>query len=225
MENFRKVKLAELLAEYITDHKKNLIDKFLKERTRYLTVVLEDIYKEHNASAVLRTVECLGIQDIHIIEERYTYNINPGVTMGSSKWLTIKKYSNPELNNTKRCYHVLKENGYQIIATSPNVHKKSIFDVALNNKTAVVFGTELDGLTNYALENADETVQIPMYGFTESYNLSVSVAIGMSAMKQRLKDSKVSWHLTDDEKLDLKLSWYKKIVKSSEMLKKKFLDN
>ena len=222
MKRNKEAQFLNFLTDYITENKRFKIDEVLKKRTRYVAVVLEDIFKEHNASAVVRTCECLGIQDLHIIQNRYEFNVNPDIVRGSSNWIDIIHYREPDINNTEVCYLRLREQGYKVFATSTSLADTGLDDVTLNQKTAIVFGTELEGLSNYALENADGRVKIPMYGFTESYNLSVCVAICMSQLVENLRHSEKPWQLKKDEMEAVKLEWFKRIVKKSEALEKAF---
>jgi len=172
-----KQKYLDYLLAFITANKRNLFQTNIQFRTRYITVILEDIYQSHNASAVMRTCDCFGIQDVHIIENKNEYTLNPDVALGSTKWLSLQKYSNKDFN-TLDCFHQLKSEGYRIIATSPHKNDTLLEDLPLHKgKIALAFGTELEGLSPEAIENADEFVKIPMYGFTESYNISVSAAM------------------------------------------------
>lgn len=84
--------LLEHFAQYISEHKKEFAEKVLTERTKQVTVVLEDIYQSQNASAALRTCECMGLQDIHIIENTTKYEVNKYVLKGSYKWLSLHRY-------------------------------------------------------------------------------------------------------------------------------------
>ncbi len=215
-------KLLEHFSKFITENKKNLIEKNLPFRTRHITLVLEDIFQPHNASATLRTCECLGIQDIHIIENINRYKLNPNVVMGSSKWLTLHRY-NKEGNNTKAAILSLKEKGYKIVATSPHYDGKTPTTLPLDSKSAILFGTELTGLSKEALDLADEYIQIPMFGFTESFNISVSVALVLSRLVERLHNSSVDWRLSKEELEELRLDWYRKSIKNSHIIEEEFL--
>jgi len=187
--------------KFVLERRKNLIDSLIQFRTRYITVVLEDIFQPQNASAVLRTCDCFGIQDVHIIENRNKYTINPDVALGSNKWLTLTKYNHSEKNSVS-AINILKEKGYRIVATSPHKNDTNLEDYDLNKgKTALVFGTELKGLSDDILDNADEFLQIPMFGFTESFNISVSAAIILHHLTYNLKKSGIDWHLTENENL------------------------
>jgi tRNA (guanosine-2'-O-)-methyltransferase len=208
---------TEFLSSYITEHKIELIEKVLAQRTRFITIALEDIYQPQNASAVVRSADCFGIQNVHVIEGRNAFDPNPQVLQGSAKWVDIVKHTG-QGNNTAACFKSLKDNGYSIIGTTPHRNGVSLADFVVDRPVALVFGTEDTGLSDYAMEHVDEYLRIPMYGFTESYNLSVSAAICLYQLTSRLYKSYLNWHLPADEMADLRLVWYKKVVRRSEDL-------
>lgn len=208
--------LNEMLEEFVTPHKVSTINQVLSERTRHLTVVLEDIYHAQNASAVMRTCDCFGIQDLYITQRLHDYEVNPNVVRGASKWITQHKYEREE-TSTEKCFKDLKKKNYRIVGTTPSKEFASIHDLDITDKTAIIFGTELQGLTDYAKEHVDELVHIPMYGFTESFNISVSAALLLQELVSRLKSSDIAWQLTEEEKEELKLEWYSRIVKRSDI--------
>jgi len=214
--------LIDHLSTCVTESRFSLFNKVLKERTRYLTVLLEDIYQSQNASAVLRTCDCTGIQDVHIVEERNEYEINPDVALGANQWLSLHYYNAGE-DNIFRGVEALRKQGYRIVATSPHAKGTSpeAFDLS-KGKAALMFGTELNGLTDRALDLADEYVQIPMIGFTESYNISVSAALILYGLRKRLEASDLNWRLEEDERLELLLNWLRTSVKMSEQIEKEF---
>jgi len=209
------------LSPYITENRKQLFQKVIQYRTRHLTVVLEDIYQPHNASAVLRSADLTGVQDIHIIENRNSYNPNPEVAMGSYKWLNLIKY-NQQKNNTLDAFDTLRKQGYRIVATTPHIESQLLDEIPVDGKMALVFGTELKGLSEVAIQNADEYLRIPMVGFTESYNISVSAALVLYTLSEKLRKSVVAWQLTEEEKLDILLEWTKRSIKRVEVFEKKF---
>ncbi len=215
-------KLIKYLERYVSANKQEKIRAALEERTRAVTVVVEDIFKPHNASAVLRTCDCFGLQDVHVIENRYSYNINPYVTRGASKWVDIYRYNDEHRNNTEACYQALKEKGYKIYATSPGKHSQNIGNIESNNKIALILGSEHDGLSDYALQYADEQVHIPMVGFTESYNISVTAAICLYEILGKMKQTDFPWQLSIAEKRTLQLEWYRKIVKNAAIHERAF---
>lgn len=223
MDKALKTELINYLREFVTEDRWQTINEVIENRTRYLTVVLEDIYQPHNASAVLRSCDCFGIQDVHIIENKNEFDPNKGVTIGADKWISLNSYSEPGKNNTRECYQKLREQGYQIIATTPHENDVNIDEVELDQKTALVFGAELTGLSDYALEHADGFAKIPMEGFSESFNISVGAALCLYELSTRLRKSDFSWQLTDEEKLDLQDEWLEKSLRAGKSLKEKFL--
>lgn len=214
--------LTDFLGQYLTESRRATIEKVLQARTRYMTLVLEDIYQSHNASAVVRTCECMGIQDLHIVESKSKYSVNKKVLMGSNKWMDLIRYKEKGENNTATCYAKLKAEGYRIVATHPS-SGISLDDVPIDSKIAVVMGNELKGITKFALEHADETIRIPMFGFTESMNISVSAALCIRSLVSRIRSSEVEWKLKDDEKDNLRLDWYRKSLKKPAIMEKDFL--
>ncbi len=220
-----KDKLIQYLQQFVTERRLKLFESRLENRTRYLTVVLEDIFQPHNASAVLRSCECFGVQDLHIIENRNAYRINPDVALGSYKWLTLKRHNQPG-DNTTAALTALKKEGYRVVAAMPHKNDCKLEDFDLSKgKTALVFGSELEGLSRVAVSLADEFIQVPMVGFTESLNISVSAAICIHHLTSSLRRSTLSWRLQEDEKQDIMLSWLKKTIKKSGQIEQAFLDD
>jgi tRNA (guanosine-2'-O-)-methyltransferase len=223
-----KEKLIRYLESFLTHRRSELIDQVLLHRTRYITVALEDIYQPQNASAVFRTCDCLGIQDIHIIENRNRYRLNPDVTLGSDKWLDLFRYNNSDENSIEAINN-LKRKGYRIVATTPSDNSQNLDDFDIyKGKAAFFFGTELNGLSDTVLDNSDEFLQIPMYGFTRSYNISVSAAIILYNITARLRDAEIDWKLSGDERSELKIKWIKNSLKLREnqsLFPEKRIDN
>jgi tRNA (guanosine-2'-O-)-methyltransferase len=220
----KEEKLFHHFEQFVSDHKKDFVDKVLNERTRHVTIVLENIYQSQNASAALRTCECMGIQDVHIVENTAKYQFNVRVLKGADKWMNIERYRTKDVNNTATCFSRLRENGYKILVADPSQDGVSVEDInPEENKLAIVFGNELNGASTYALANCDQKIWIPMYGFTESLNISVSVAIALNTFMQKLRQSEHDIFLSDEEKQHLKLQWYRKIVKRSDILEREFL--
>ncbi|MDF1658257.1 MAG: RNA methyltransferase [Verrucomicrobiales bacterium] len=209
--------LTAYLADFVTEHKRDRIAEVLSERTRHFTVMLEDIYQPHNASACLRSCECLGVQDVHIVETRNEYRPNNEVSMGSSKWLTMHRY-----RTTKSALDTVKNKGYRIVATTPNEDGYDLTTLPLDQPVALLFGTEEEGLTEEALAAADDTMRLPMYGFTQSYNISVTVAVSLSQLVARLRLSGVEWKLSEEEIEELTLNFYRRIIKRHDLIEETF---
>lgn len=214
--------LIVYLTQFISEARRAKFDEVLNFRTRHITIALEDLYQPHNASAVLRSCDIFGIQDIHIIENKHAYTVNKDIAMGSPKWLNIHKYRSEE-NNTLDCINKLKAKGYRIVATSPHKNGYEIKDLPVDKPLALFFGTELTGISDTVREHADEFVAIPMYGFTESFNISVTAALCLQNLVEKLHTTNVDWHLSDAEKEELTLNWLRKSISKVEMIEKDFL--
>jgi len=215
--------LIDQLMGYVTPRRRQLFEEIIQNRTRHITIVLENIFQPHNASAVLRSCDLTGVQDVHIIENSNTYTVNPEVAMGASKWLTLHHYNQTD-NNTPEVYTHLRSQGYKIVATTPHIKSVGPEELDLSGKVALVFGTELTGLTPFAIEAADEYLQIPMMGFTESYNISVSAALTLYTLTQRLHKMDISWTLTHDDKRHVLLQWLRNTINKSELIEKELLN-
>lgn len=216
--------LLEYLESYVTENRKNLFQKVLNERTRHFTSVLEDIYQPHNSSAVMRSCDIFGIQDVHVIENKYSSKVSRHVAKGSQKWLTFHRYNQKE-NNTLDCIQYLKSTGYQIIATTPHADSSLLPDFDFTKKSAFVFGKEKEGVSELVKEQADGFLKIPMVGFTESLNISVAAAIVLNDVTTRVKKSEIQWQLSDLEKSNLYQEWIEKSIKNVEKIKEYFYNN
>ncbi len=217
-----QTELFDYLSHCITPERLNLFNRIIEYRTRYITIVLEDIFQPQNASAVLRSCDCFGIQDVHIIENRNEFELDTEVSLGSSKWLSLHKY-NQEKNNSLEAIKQLKKKGYRIVATTPHTNDRELptFDIT-TGKTALVFGTELQGISETIMNEADEFLKIPMFGFTESLNISVSAAVTLHYLTDKLRRTELSWELTEEEKIGTKIQWIRNTIKKSKLIEKRF---
>lgn len=214
----------DYLCQYITEHKRSVMEKVLAQRTRFMTVVLEDIFKPHNASAVLRTCDCFGIQDVHVIEKVNAYKVNPFVTRGASKWIDLHKYHNKEGSAVKDCFSILKEKGYKIYGTSPLSGSISIHDLEPDEKIALVFGNEHEGISDEVQRSVDGLVHIPMLGFTESFNISVAASISLYELVKKVgKYNHPDFYLTEEEKQILRMKWFRSVVTRADLHEKAYL--
>jgi tRNA (guanosine-2'-O-)-methyltransferase len=215
--------ILEHLSQFISDHKKDFVERVLNARTRQVTIVMEDIFQSQNASAVIRTCECMGIQDVHIVENITKYSINPRVLKGADKWIDLHRHASKQVNNTEAAFQQLHAEGYKIVVADPDADNKAIHDLEGSGKLAIVFGNELRGVSRTALSLCDEKVRIPMYGFTESLNISVSVAICLSTVIAKLHATNRLSGLTEEEKAALRMKWYRKIVRKSDLIVREFV--
>ena len=195
----------------------------LPERTEWVRVVLEDIFQPHNASASMRSCECFGVQHIHVVENRYKYTLNREVAMGSTRWVDLHRHHEPGVDNSAACLRELKQAGYRIVATSPREDAVPLSEIPLDRPLALCFGTEEDGLGEGILSSADLHTRIPMYGFTRSYNLSVSVALSLQEIRRRLVAEGIDFRLGPERQRSVQLGWLLRCVRNGDMLARAFL--
>jgi tRNA (guanosine-2'-O-)-methyltransferase len=205
------------LENMLTDNRKEKFLKILENRTNHFTVVVEDVFQMHNTSAVMRSCEVFGIQELSIIEQRYGKTIDKEIAMGAQKWVDITSF-----DNVQTCINTIKSKGYQIIATSPHENDCLLDDFDITKPSALFFGTERDGLSSEILQQANGFLKIPMVGFTESLNISVSAAIIIQHLMNRLRQSDLNWHLTDDEMLEKRLTWAKNSIKDIKRIEERY---
>ncbi|MEM9776018.1 MAG: RNA methyltransferase [Chloroflexota bacterium] len=242
MQEKLKEDLAEWLARFVTLERNALLDKVLNQRTRHFTAVLENIFQPHNASAVLRSCDIFGVQDVHIIEDRFEYTVNPDVAMGASRWLTLHRYGDPEPlpepgmrglraymeevasrpSSTADCLNQLKQNGYTVVATSLRPGAVSLYDLPIDRPLAICFGTEETGLSDEAHDLADVFMTIPMYGFTQSFNISVSAALTFQKLTHDLRESSLAWQIPPEQRLDILVDWLLKSATRGDALARQF---
>jgi tRNA (guanosine-2'-O-)-methyltransferase len=218
MDEQEKTDLINYLNGFVSERRQQRFHEVLSHRTNHLRVVLEDVYQAHNASAVLRSCDCFGVQYVDFIENRNRYKISEDVAMGSANWLSISRYDHKEKNNTYECLTALKQQGYRIVATTPHKNDFTLDTLPIDKKTALVFGTEIDGISEKVFEMADDFVMIPMYGFTESFNISVCAALCMYELTTRIRKSGIDYNLSDQEKKDIYLEWQKTSISRSDLI-------
>ena len=206
-------KLVTYLESYLTEHRKIRFQQVLSQRTKHFTVAMEDVYQLHNTSAVMRSCDVFGIQELHVIEEQNVKRIDREIAMGAQKWVDLKRY-----HSAKDCIHSLKKQGYQIVATTPHTKDCDLKDFDVAKKSCFFFGRETEGLSKEVMSKADVFLKIPMVGFTESLNISVSAAIILQYATNKLKQSDVSWQLSESEMLEKRFDWCVKTIKSSDQI-------
>ncbi len=205
------------LENILTDNRKERFQQVLAKRTNHFTIAMEDIFQLHNASAVMRSCEVFGIQQLNVIEERYTKSIDKEIAMGAQKWVDVNRF-----DSISGCITNLKNKGYQIIATTPHENDCELDDFDITKPSALFFGTERDGLSKEVLQNADEFLKIPMAGFTESLNISVSAAIIIQNLMSRLHKSAINWQLSEGEMLEKRMQWAKNTIKDIKRIEERY---
>ncbi len=214
----------DFLTSFVTEKRRNTFDAVLAQRTKHFTVILEDIYQKHNTSAVVRSCDIFGIQEVHIIENRYKSYMSNQVGKGSQKWIDFHKYREKQIN-TQDCIDDIKSKGYQLIATTPHNDSCYLQDFDVSKKSAFVFGVEKEGVSETMLAQADGYLKIPMVGFTESLNVSVAAAITLQSVTDRLRRSDIQWQLTEEEQFFKKLEWMEKSIKSIKKIKLRYFED
>ncbi len=210
--------LLEYLEGFLTPGRKARFMDVLSRRTNFLTVAVEDVFQLHNTSAVMRSCEVFGVQQLHVIEQRFGKKIDKEIAMGAQKWVDIIRY-----DTVTGCIDALKEKGYRIIATTPHQDDCLLADFDLSTPAALFFGTEREGLSQEVIDRADGFLKIPMAGFTESLNISVSAAIILQDLTTRLRKSEVDWRLSEAEIAVIRTNWARHSIKDIERIEQRWL--
>lgn len=217
--------LLQYLEPYLTPERNARLEAVLSKRTQHLTTVVEDTYQERNASAVVRSCDCFGIQDLHIIENEYEYKVSTRMARGALKWINTYIYDGPG-NNVTRCLDTLRSLGYKLVVTSPHQQAYTPQTLPLEEKVAVYFGLEREGVREEVMNRADYILHIPMVGFTESLNVSVAAALTMNRLGERMRASdSINWQLAPATRQTLKLWWTIRSIPNGMAITEHFLNH
>jgi tRNA (guanosine-2'-O-)-methyltransferase len=219
-EKLNTVEYLTYLEGFLTENRKTKFLEILKARTNHFTVAIEDVYQMHNTSAVMRSCDVFGLQELHVVEQKYGKKIDSQIAMGAQKWVDVFQYP-----SNQSCLKALKAKGYQIVATTPYIDSCLLEDFDISKKSALFFGTERDGLSEELITQADCFLKIPMVGFTESLNISVAVAIIIQNLTQRLRKTNFDWQLTEEEIFLKRIDWTKKSIKDVERIQERYLES
>ena len=206
------------LKQFLTDERLQKIEHFAAESSNFVLPVMEDVYQFRNAAAIVRSVEACGFHKIVAMESENVFNPNLRVTKGAETWVEVEKLPH-HLDSLKE----IKNRGYKILAVSPENNATMLPDYQMNEPVALVFGTELEGVTDEILDFADETLAIPMYGFTKSFNVSVAAAICVYELKQKLIKSNIDYKLSEEKLWKMKVRWAVNSIRSGEEILEKYL--
>ena len=215
--------LIDHLLQFVPPGKRERMEAVASQRTAHLQVVLEDIFQPHNASAVVRSCECFGIQHVHVIEKHCKFTPNREVAMGSSKWIHLHRWQEPGGGNPRHCLRHLRESGIRIVATSLDADSRPVSELSMEKPTALCFGTEEAGLSQEILEAADERIHIPMHGFTQSFNVSVSVALCLFALRERMEREAPGWPLSPAQLREVYRLWLRKTIRNHDIIVRTYL--
>lgn len=216
---FQDTDYLAYLEGFLTENRVARFREVLENRTKHFTIVTEDVYQLHNTSAVMRSCEVFGIQELGVIEEKFGKRIDKEIALGAEKWVDINRY-----NSNQQCIDSLRSRGYQIVATTPHVEANFLEDYDITKPAAIFFGTEKSGLSPDIMEQADAYIKIPMVGFTESLNISVSAAITIQNLTTRLRNTAIPWQLTEAELLEKRIDWARKSIKDIDFVTSRYLD-
>ncbi|UGU16342.1 RNA methyltransferase [Sinomicrobium kalidii] len=209
--------LLEYLERFLTEERRQKFADVLSRRTKHFTVAIQDVFQVHNTSAVIRSCDVFGIQEAHIIEERFGNRLDKNIAMGAQKWVDVHRHA-----STDDCIKELRRQGYRIIATTPHNDSCFVDEFDVSQRSALFFGTEKDGLSDDVMDQADGFLKIPMAGFTESLNISVSAAIILHTLTGKLKKSGIPWQLSEEEMLEKRMDWSRKSIKSVEEILRRY---
>lgn len=216
---FQDVEYLEYLESFLTENRVERFKEVLNNRTKHFTIVAEDVYQLHNTSAVMRSCEVFGVQDLCVIEQKFGKRIDKEIALGAEKWVDIHRYS-----NIPSALDDIRSKGYQIVATTPHVEANHLEDFDITKPSAIFFGTEKNGLSSEIIEQADAYIKIPMVGFTESLNISVSAAIIIQNLTTRVRNSNIDWKLSDSQLLEKRIDWARKSIKDIDFVTERYLE-
>lgn len=199
--------LLDYLTQFLTESRLQRLEQALLWRTRHLVVVLEDLANAHNASACLRSCEGFGLQEVHAIESRNVLQVSPKIARGAGRWLEIRRHKSP-----RECLDALRGRGYRLVATSAEADAVPVSEYDISRKTALLFGNEHQGVSEIIRREADEVLAVPMYGLSESFNISVSVAVCVYDLTLRLRRSETAWQLTEEDRRRLRGDWIRRAI-------------
>lgn len=214
-------KLLDYLQSFLTARRRQRLETVLAQRTRWISVVLEDLYDAHNIGAIARSCDAFGLQDLHVIEVTHEYQPEPEVALGSQQWLTVHRHGRGE-DPRAACISALRAQGYRIVVATPAPDGCPPGEVDLSRPVAVVFGTEKDGATAGMLADADARLTIPMFGFVQSLNVSVAAAICLQQLSARLRKSEMEWRLSETERETLRMDWTRQSVPNVEQIERRY---
>jgi len=195
----------------ITDDRQKRFKDVISHRFQDV-IVLENIHDPHNALAAIRNCDAFGIQTAHaVFETEKIFNpkeLGKVTSSSANKWVDIVCWK-----KSVDCYSSLREQGFKIIATIIDPKAKTLSEIDFNKqKNAIVFGNEGFGISETAKKTADELVYIPMNGFVDSINLSVSVGIALYELNRQREKSE-AFHLNQNEQDLLLKKWIDSEIK------------
>jgi tRNA (guanosine-2'-O-)-methyltransferase len=210
-------KTYEYLKQFLTEERLRKIEHFAPESSDFVLPVLEDVYQFRNAAAIVRSVEACGFHKVVALQEENNFEPNLKVTKGADTWVEVEK-----LPRNMESFQKIKDKGYKIVVVSLENNAKMLPEYEIIEPIALVFGTEMEGVSQEILDFADETLAIPMYGFTRSFNVSVAASLCMYELKQKLMKSGIDYKLNEEKLLRMKIRWAMNSIKSGKQILAKY---
>ncbi|MFP3593520.1 TrmH family RNA methyltransferase [Chryseobacterium sp. SIMBA_038] len=211
-------KTFEYLKQFLTDERLRKIEHFSPESSDFVLPVMDDVYQFRNAAAIIRSVEACGFHKVVAMEEENVFDPNLTVTKGAETWVEVEKMPK-NIDSLQK----IKDRGYKILAVSLEKNAVMLPDYQITEPIALVFGTEMAGVSEEVIDFADETLAIPMFGFTRSFNVSVAAGICMYELKQKLINSNLDYKLSDEKLLKMKIRWAVNSMQSGQQIFQKYL--
>lgn len=211
-------KVTAILSQHASERRCQRIETVLARRLESVVCVVEDLYDPHNGAAAVRTCEALGVGDFHWVDKTGKVPINKDVTIGCDKWVEHHQWQ-----TTQEAHRGLKERGFLSVATVAE-GGIPLDEVPTDQPLAIWFGNEKDGLSTGAIEAADIRCTIPLFGFTQSFNLSVSVGICMSHLTTRRREFLhqeglgIEGDWSDEKKETMRARWLLLSVKAAQQI-------
>jgi tRNA (guanosine-2'-O-)-methyltransferase len=193
-------------------------ERALAERSRSLVVVLDDLVNARNASAVVRTAESLGLQEVHMIQREGRVALERTVTMLAQRWLDLFWYE-----RASTTIEALRERGYRILVSDYSEDARPIDDVPLTDKVALCFGSEQSGVSEALRETADGFFYLPSVGFTSYVNVSVAAGISIHAIDARQRREGLRTPIDAADRATLRKSWYAALARGDQPRARRYL--
>lgn len=208
----------EYLKQFLSEERLSKIEHFSRESSDFVLPVMDDVYQFRNAAAIIRSVEACAFHKVVAMEEENVFDPNLTVTKGAETWVEVEK-----MPKNIASLQSIKDRGYKILAVSLEKNAVMLPDYQITEPIALVFGTEKEGVSEEVLDFADETLAIPMYGLTRSYNVSVAAGICMYELKQKLIKSGIDYKLNEEKLMKMKIRWVVNSMRSGKQIFEKYL--
>jgi tRNA (guanosine-2'-O-)-methyltransferase len=195
------------LSEALTDNKRALFKEKVGYRTRHFSLALEDMMKSQNASALMRTADAFGVHRIDVYDKQERFNVSSGISKGVEKWLDVNFFNTYNEGHTEVWGEKLKSTGRKLYVTALDPSAKPLHEIDASIPATILFGNEQEGASSEIQSMADELIYIPMKGFVESFNVSVSCGIVLHHLTLGMQQAGIPRGLSEEDELDTLINW------------------